>query len=633
MATNGASTLENIAKGKYLNVLNFCKILEGFLKINKEASEREGILKQIEKDKDFLDEICEKINESKGNSADILYSDNFSIKDALEGANISQEDAERFAGIINEYDMIEVSDNKRASEFSHKLMAMGVPHITFSVFKPVLDAEGNPITRKDGTLETTPVTILMTNHELLREIDHTKDYKELIKSAVRISKVNFNKEERFGYVNYKDFIKEVADVNNMSITVPEETFLLPEFANQMAFAGKKFTVDPHNDRNIIVPINDYAFAKAAIESSIYFARNTMMGNFIRIESRISKEKSANLSNTIDIIRKNKSNECIYIYNGSDTNNKSFIKVPPYGAAEFYSYRPNDKENPFVKEKNDIEYNQDSYKFVKSIFKEGQEITNGIKQGITFITGADIDAKASKEEQTKQMFEIIKQLDKQYDAKPAAVLDSNDVNLVYRMSIQQKYDDKINAILNLVNNKNYSAIKDNLNKLLVNQALIKILNAYDVNKLNVEKILEAVNNRSLAMGGQTFDLKSLIEENNITTLKEEEQAIKNAIINVCEEKEQQRANQMLIDIFDTSYKNEDEKILKDSENLSKKELENIISGTDLAIAIGVVNHRIEVSNIAKNLEEKSLNQTLDKIIEEKGLGMDSRDENEKEDPTR
>lgn len=626
METNGASTLENIAKGKYTNALTLWNLLKTYLKVYKEESEREGNLKQIEKDKAFLDKICKKINESKGNSVDILYSDDFSIKDALEGANISQEDSERFTSIVDDYIFDATVDYEYASRFSRILTASGIPHEFFTFDQEKLN--------KDGTKETTPVPVLMASHKYLKEIEAAKNFIKTMTDASRSENINCAKEETKGRIPYKQFIKEVADINNMSITVPEKMFLMDEFNFIMANANKKFTIDPNNKNNIIVPINDYAFAKAAIESDIYSAIHTILGNYSRLEAGASEEKRAELTNAIEILRQNKSNECIYIYNGSDLNDKSFIKVPAFGPAELYLYHPNDKENPFVKTKDDIEYNEDPYKFVKNIFsKKSQNITKGVKQGITFVTSADIDAKASKEEQKKQIFEVIKQLDKKYDKNPATVINRNDPKITYRISLQQKYDKEINSILKFINNKNYSAIKDNLNKLLVNQALIKILNAYDVNKSNVEKILEEVNNKSLAMGGQTFDLKSLIEENSIASLKEKEQTIKNAIINACEESQQQDARQTLINIFNTTYSAKDEKDLENIENISKKDLKNIISGTDLAIAIEVVNHRIEASEIAKNLKERSLNQTLDKVIEEKGLGMDSRDENEteKEDP--
>ncbi len=633
METNGASTLENIAKGKYLSALNLLKILKNFLELNKEESERIGNLKQMEKDKAFLDKICKKINESKENPADILSYKDLSIKEVLERANISQEDSERFTSIVNDYVHIPIANHEKAPRFSRTITNMGIPHVIYNYFQDVLDAEGNPIIRKDGTKETTPVTLLMVNREYVKEIEGIKDFDKIVTDNYRSKNINYAKEETKGFIPHKQFIKEIADVSNTSITVPEKMFLKKEFNEMMANANKKFTIDPKNKNDIIVPLNDSAFTKAAIESIIYYATHTIMGSYSRLEAKTSEEKRAELTNAIEILRQNKSNECIYIYNGSDLNNKSFIKVPAFGPAEFYSYLPNDKENPFVKAKDDIEYNEDPYEFVKNIFKKGQDITNGINQGITFITSADIDVKASKEEQKKQMFEVIKQLDKKYDKSPAIVIDSNDPDITYHIKVQQEYDNKINSILKFINNKNYSAIKDNLNKLLVNQALIKILNAYDVNKLNVEKILKTVNNRSLVMGGQTFDLKSLIEENSIASLKEKEQTIKNAIINACEEDQQQEASKALIDIFNTTYSAKDEKELEDTENLSKKDLENIISGTDLAIAIEVVNHRIEVSDIAKNLKERSLNQTLDKIIEEKGLGMDSRDEKEteKEDP--
>ena len=622
--TSGASSFEALFNGRYIDVLSFQKILESIHKLWKDEKEKSGLIEKIVEDKKILEDICTKINESKGNVTDVLFDPEFTLQRAIDEAfGPNSKEGEQLAYILNAYDLIEVTDNTKANAFSNKLMGLGVPHTSFTIYKPVLNEDGKPKYRTDGVMETIPTTVLLTNHTFLKLYDKDRDYQNLLKTAVRVSKVGFNKEERFGFIPEKEFIRTTSDVVNVRIEIPEKNFNMVEFNSKMAMANKKYTTKKSNGKEyIFIPFNDRGFAEAMMQEVVLETKSTILGQFALLEAQASTLKLNDLANEINQLQSNKTeDECIYIFNGSDTNDKSYIEIPKNGNAVMYTYRPNDKENPFVKETNEVLFKGDSYEFAQDIFREGGSITKGLRQGITVYRGPKI----VDEKGVNKHDEIISKLQPIYDKSSAITIDTSDAEIINVINKSQDYINNINAILNLTNNDNRAMLNDSLNNLLVNQALIKIVNAFKDDPEKTAKILKTANKKSISIGGKTFDLDSLVDGKSLNVLKSEERNIIDYVVSTFDEKEQKKVKDTLSNAFNVSFQDKELEILANDKPATV---------SDLEISLNVVKCLTESAKDIEKIEVKDVASTLDKEIEsmaERAFEMDEK--GEKADPTR
>lgn len=612
---NGVKTFESIfsAENLYSKVEMLYSILDNIRKVWKDDKNKSDLIKMIEKDAVTLEKLCEKIKQNASKSE--IDGGNFTLDKAAK--YLSEEEQNDINRIFYNYETIEVLDQSKADSFSKKLMVQGIPHTTFEIFKPVTDNEGKIIYGSNGEMITEPVTILLTNKEYLEQIQ-MHDYDSILKKAVRLENVSNTKEQRFGEKMLRDYERN-SDSFNTALEIPAN-FNMAEFQNKMAFANKIYARKEFGGKSyIVVPYGDKAFATAIMQEVLLETNATILGKMSVLESMSNKKTKATLQNSLDT---QKSDEYIYIFNGSNANDKSYIEIPKNGDATIYTYFPNKEGNKFVKESKQVKFDGDTYEFRKNIMsvKNTGKIAHG--QGVVVYKSK----KLSQEE-------LIPILQAEYNKQPATLIDPADKDIVKVISMASEYVEKINLVLNLTNNKNRTALANTLRDYLTNQSLLKIANAFQNDSKKTEKILRTANKNSIEIGGKKFDLESLINGKSIEELQQEKEKIVKTMLSYFEtEEEKKKAKESLTNSFDISFNDEEVEI--------DEETERPTSLSDLEISLQIVqkfNESLEMTQEKSQENEKgintiSLDKSLDVIISDNDIAQDM-EEKDREDTER
>ncbi len=609
---NGVKTFESIfsAENLYSKVEMLYSILDNIVKVWKDDKNKSDLIKMIEKDAVTLEKLCEKIKQNASKSE--IDGGNFTLDKAAK--YLSEEEQNDINRIFYNYETIEVLDQSKADSFSKKLMVQGIPHTTFEIFKPVTDNEGKIIYGSNGEMITEPMTILLTNKEYLEQIQ-MHDYDSILKKAVRLENVSNTKEQRFGEKMLKDYERN-SDSFNTALEIPAN-FNMAEFQNKMAFANKIYARKEFGGKSyIVVPYGDKAFATAIMQEVLLETNATILGKMSVLESMSNKKTKATLQNSFDT---QKSDEYIYIFNGSNANDKSYIEIPKNGDATIYTYFPNKEGNKFVKESKQVKFDGDTYEFRKNIMsvKNTGKIAHG--QGVV----VDKSKKLSQEE-------LIPILQAEYNKQPATLIDPADKDIVKVISMASEYVEKINLVLNLTNNKNRTALANTLRDYLTNQSLLKIANAFQNDSKKTEKILRTANKNSIEIGGKKFDLESLINGKSIEELQQEKEKIVKTMLSYFEtEEEKKKAKESLTNSFDISFNDEEVEI--------DEETERPTSLSDLEISLQIVqkfNESLEMTQEKSQENEKgintiSLDKSLDVIISDNDIAQDMEEKDKEE----